>query len=69
MQRSTKQDFVGLWRNEKGATAIEYGLIASLIAVVIIGALMLLNGSMTDLYEQIRAAIVPAIDGAKGTKP
>jgi len=31
--------FSNLTRNEKGATAIEYGLIAALIAVAAIGAL------------------------------
>ncbi|MDV3251913.1 Flp family type IVb pilin [Devosia sp. BK] len=63
MQKSTRQGFGRLLQDNNGATAIEYGLIASLIAVVIIGALMLVNGSMTDMYEQIRAAIVPAISG------
>ena len=31
--------FLKLFKNEEGATAIEYGLIAALIAVAIIGAL------------------------------
>ena len=31
--------FVKLLKNEKGATAIEYGLIAALIAVAAIGAM------------------------------
>ena len=31
-------DFKKLWKDESGATAIEYGLLAALIAVVIIGA-------------------------------
>ena len=34
-----------LWRDESGATAIEYGLLAALIAVVIIGAVASLGGS------------------------
>ena len=38
--------FVKLIKNEKGATAIEYGLIAALIAVAAIGAM---QGSGTKL--------------------
>lgn len=41
-------------RNEKGATAIEYDLIAGLIAVVIIGALSLLGDNLTGCFQQHR---------------
>jgi pilus assembly protein Flp/PilA len=34
-------------RDESGATAIEYGLIAALIAVVIIGALQAIGTNLT----------------------
>lgn len=44
-------------RDEKGATAIEYGLIAGLIAVVIIAALTLLGGNMTGAFEELATAI------------
>jgi pilus assembly protein Flp/PilA len=44
--------------NESGATAIEYGLIVALIAVVIIGALTAVSGTIqTDLYDNINNAI------------
>ena len=39
--------------DEGGATAIEYGLIAALIAVGILIALTSLGGSVTDLYNYI----------------
>lgn len=48
---------------EDGATAIEYGLIAALISLAIIGALGLVNQSMTDMYELIRSSILGAISG------
>lgn len=48
--------------DESGATAIEYGLIAALIAVVIIGAVGLLG---TGINTQFRA-IATAISGAGG---
>lgn len=43
--------------DESGATAIEYGLIAALIAVVIIGALQLLGGELDDTFREVEEAI------------
>ena len=40
-------------KDESGATAIEYGLIAAGIAIVIIGALALVGGQLTALFNQI----------------
>lgn len=40
-----------------GATAIEYGLIASLIAVAIIGALQVVGTSLSAKFTSISAAI------------
>lgn len=44
-------------RDESGATAIEYGLIVGLIAVVIIGTLTALGTNITGLFEKISTAI------------
>lgn len=43
--------------NEEGATAIEYGLIAGLIAVVIIAAVTLLGGDMAVVFQNLADAI------------
>lgn len=40
-------------RDESGATAIEYGLIAALVAVVIIGGLTLVGGNLKTLFDSI----------------
>jgi len=40
-------------RDDSGATAIEYGLIAALIAVGIIAAATTLGGSLSDLFNRI----------------
>ncbi|HEV2572136.1 Flp family type IVb pilin [Methylocella sp. CPCC 101449] len=40
-------------RNESGATAIEYGLIAGLIAVVIIGALQFTGTKISAQFNNI----------------
>jgi pilus assembly protein Flp/PilA len=44
-------------RDEKGATAIEYGLIAALISVAIIAALTSLQGALTDTFNSITSAL------------
>jgi pilus assembly protein Flp/PilA len=43
-------------RNESGATAIEYGLIAALIAVVIIGAVTTLGTTLSHKFTAITNA-------------
>ena len=42
-----------LIQDESGATAIEYALIASLIAIVIVGALTALGGKITNTFNTI----------------
>ncbi len=40
-------------KDESGATAIEYGLIAALIAVVLITAMNTLSGKITNVFSRI----------------
>jgi pilus assembly protein Flp/PilA len=40
-------------RDTKGATAIEYGLIAALIAVAAIGAMSALGGQLTNTFTNV----------------
>ena len=42
---------------ESGATAIEYGLIAAGIAVVIIGAVQALGGTLNGIFVGINTAL------------
>jgi pilus assembly protein Flp/PilA len=51
-------------KDESGATAIEYGLIAALIAVGIIAAAQLLGAQISATFEQVRAAMAAAGGGA-----
>jgi len=48
-----KDQLMAFWKDEEGATAIEYALIAGLIAVAIIGALTALGGGIGNLFERI----------------
>ena len=49
--------FLKLIKNEEGATAIEYGLIAALIAVVIIGALSTIGGNLNTTFTRIGTSL------------
>ena len=46
-----------LRRDEKGATAVEYGIMVALIAVVIIVAVTLLGGSLNDMFKAVDCQI------------
>lgn len=43
------------FKNESGATAIEYGLIAALIAVAIIGAVTTLGSNTSATFNKVAA--------------
>jgi pilus assembly protein Flp/PilA len=45
--------FVKLLKNEKGATAIEYGLIAALISVAAIGAMQGIGNSLNNTFNNV----------------
>ena len=47
-------------KDESGATAIEYGLIAALISVVLITVLTTLGTALEDKFTEIETAITPA---------
>lgn len=42
-----------LWRDQDGATAIEYGLLAALIAVVIIAAVTTLGSTVNSAFTKV----------------
>jgi len=44
-------------RDEEGVTALEYGLIAALIAVVIIGAVTTLGSNLTQTFTNIGSSL------------
>jgi pilus assembly protein Flp/PilA len=54
-----------LMADESGATAIEYGLLAALIALAIIGAVASLGtGVMTNLFQTTSSTLSSAIESA-----
>ena len=44
-------------RDERGATAVEYGLMVALIAVVIIAAVTTLGTNLNTKFETVRDAV------------
>jgi pilus assembly protein Flp/PilA len=42
---------------EEGATAVEYGLMVALIAVVIIGAVSLLGNTLSELFSNVAGSL------------
>jgi len=49
---------LNLARNDRGATAIEYGLIAALIAVAAIGAMQGIGGKLNSTFNNVSAQLV-----------
>lgn len=44
-------------RDESGATAIEYGLIAALVSVAAIGAMTSLGNSLGDIFTEVSSEL------------
>ncbi|MEP0390779.1 MAG: Flp family type IVb pilin [Erythrobacter sp.] len=53
-----------LARDEAGATAIEYGLIAALIAVAAITAMGALGGTLTNTFETVQEDMQAPLDAS-----
>lgn len=49
--------------SEKGVTSIEYALLASLIAMMILASVNTLGGSVKALYEDVAQKVSDALNG------
>lgn len=52
--------FSKIMKNEEGATAIEYGLIAALIAVAAVTAMSQVGGTLTNTFTNVDSAMTQA---------
>ena len=50
-------------KDEDGATAIEYGLIAALVSVAAIGALTAMGNSLSTMFNTVSSAMSTATGG------
>jgi pilus assembly protein Flp/PilA len=53
-----------LWKDESGATAIEYGLIAALVSVAAITALSAMGGALDTMFTTVSDLLNNAAAGA-----
>lgn len=56
-----------LKRDEKGVTALEYGLIAALIAVAIIGAVSTLGANLSTTFTNIAGKVGTGVAAGSST--
>jgi len=54
------------WKDETGATAIEYGLIAGLVSVAAIAALSAMGGSLQSIFGVVKTQLDSAAASASG---
>jgi pilus assembly protein Flp/PilA len=47
-------------KDESGATAIEYGLLAGFVSIAIIGALQVIGPELTRIFGEVKDALVLA---------
>jgi len=61
-----RSTFNRLFKDESGATMIEYGLIAALISVAAIVALTAMGGSLQTMFNTVSGALDQAVGGGGG---
>lgn len=64
MLKSYKTAASKVIKDDSGATAIEYGLLAGLVAVVIIAAVTALGGNIRDTFTRVNTAITTSAPAA-----
>jgi pilus assembly protein Flp/PilA len=52
--------FTAFWAEESGATAIEYGLIAALISVAIVGSTTFLSSGISNTFNYVATHVTAA---------
>ena len=55
--------FIRFAKDDSGATAIEYGLIAALVSVAAIGALTAMGNSLSTMFDTVSTALQTAVSG------
>jgi len=61
-----KAQILEFWRDEEGATAIEYGLIAGLIAAIVIAMFGTLSDGLSNLFDRIKTELDGLVAGDEG---
>ena len=63
-EKNVQKILVALWQDDSGASALEYGLVVGLIALVIIAGLALAGNTLSALFNFIGSEISNVTPGA-----
>lgn len=58
MEEKKMEKLIRFFKDEEGATAVEYGLMVALIAVIIIGAVTAVGENLSGVYNYIAGKLV-----------
>ncbi|WP_206446193.1 Flp family type IVb pilin [Agrococcus sp. KRD186] len=48
-------------KTDRGATAVEYGVLVALVAAAVVAALVVLGPLVTDLFESVRTSVAGTV--------
>ena len=51
------EKLIRFFKDEEGATAVEYGLIVALIAAIIVGIVATLGGQISDAFQTVSTSL------------
>lgn len=57
MRDSIKSAFIKLCQDEEGASAIEYAMIAAMVAIALVSFIEPINTAVTGIFTKIQAAL------------
>ncbi|PIE73701.1 MAG: Flp family type IVb pilin [Deltaproteobacteria bacterium] len=60
-----KNLLISLWKDESGATAVEYGLIAGVMAALLVTVLGIFGDNLEELFNAIGEKLSKATDDVK----
>lgn len=52
-----------LWKDESGATAVEYGILVAAIAGLIIAVVFLLGTAVNSAFSNVESTLTPKVGG------
>ena len=58
--------FRELWADDRGASAIEYGLIVAMVFLAMVGAMQAFGVEVTKMFDNVSTTSVSAMQGAGG---
>jgi len=60
-----KNKLIAFWKDESGVTAVEYGLIAGVMAALLVAVLGLFGDNLKELFEAIADTLSDAAEDVK----